>query len=336
MVCILGKEIHRYSCETWRISRFANTNTATPKKIKEHMKADDITILEFQNHIQTFRKKTNTVDSFVKKREQPSFVDTQDWSQQMIYYFKERWEDEERDKTTTTNDVAIDIHTITGVQDDTNMNKPMPKKRKKANNDIGDKSEGSKRQKYTPWSWEMYKKFIDIVLKLGGCQDATPSKIIQYMKDDNVRISEVQNQFKKFKAKTKRVHKFLIKNKQPPNSETNKWSQEMLYYYQESYESIQGTDNQTPAENKGISKEYIDIGDPMQTCKSCKAKLWKAETKTKGITEEDSFTMCYKKGEVEIPKMANPPNELLELYTGNYEISKRFFHDIRKFNMMYN
>ena len=81
--------------------------------------------------------------------------------------------------------------------------------------------------------------------------------------------------------------------------------------------------------------EYIDIGDPMQTCKSCKAKLWRAETKTKGLKEEDSFTMCCKKGEVQIPKMAEPPKELLELYTASDQISKRFFHDIRKFNMMY-
>ncbi|PWA74916.1 DNA helicase Pif1-like protein [Artemisia annua] len=269
------------------VVKLGGSQAATPKKIKEHMKEDDITILELKKHIETFRQKTNTVDSFVKTRKQPSFVDTQDWTQQMIYYFKERWEDKERVKTTTTHDIAKDINTKTHVQKDPNMNKPVPKKRRKTNNDIGDKTEGSKRQKYTPWTWEMNKKFIDIVLKLGGCEDATPSKIIQCMKDDNLKISEVQNQFK------------------------------------ERCKSMQGTDNQTPAEHKGISKEYIDIGNPTQTCKSCKAKLWRAETKTKGLKEEDSFSMCCKKGEVEIPKMATPPKELLELYTGNDKIKRK-------------
>ncbi|PWA62019.1 DNA helicase Pif1-like protein [Artemisia annua] len=282
------------------------------------MKDDDITILELQTHLQTFRRKTKAVDTFVNTRQQPTFVDTEDWTQQMIYYFKERWEHE----------------------NNPNINKPAANKRKKEQNNIGHKSERSKKQKktiqkYTTWSLEMCKKFIEIVVKLGGCQDATPSKILEYMKDDNVTISDVQNHFKKFRGKSKRVDHYVLKNQQPTISETKKWSKELLYYFQVSCKSNQGTQDQTPTEFKGISKEYIDIGEPTETCQSCKAKLWRAETKTKGITEEYSFTMCCKKGEVEIPKMATPPKELLELYTGNDEISKRFFHDIRKFNMMY-
>ncbi|PWA95093.1 hypothetical protein CTI12_AA052650 [Artemisia annua] len=51
-----------------------------------------------------------------------------------------------------------------------------------------------------------------------------------------------------------------------------------------------------PAESncKGISKAYIDIGDPIHTCKTCKAKLWTAEAKkgNKKVTEDDTFTLC--------------------------------------------
>ena len=61
----------------------------------------------------------------------------------------------------------------------------------------------------------------------------------------------------KFKPKKKRVEIFLIKNQQPTNSERNKWTEDMLYYYQESCTSLQGTHNQTPAEHKGISKGIL-------------------------------------------------------------------------------
>ncbi|PWA80545.1 DNA helicase Pif1-like protein [Artemisia annua] len=332
------------------VVKLGGSQAAIPKKIIEHMKDDDITIWEIQKHLQIFRRKTNIVDIFVKTNQQPSFVDTQDWTQQMLYYFKERWEEEGRRKKQTTHDVAVVNTTEITVQNNTNMSKPMSKKRKKQNNVICDKSKETKKQvadksflstiihlcnykrvtyieitfqKYTTWSWEMCKKFIHIVVELGGCQDATPKRIIQHMKEDNVTLSEVQNHFKKFKAKTKMVDNYVINNQQPTISETTKWSEEMLYYFQESCESRQGTQDQIPAEYKGISKEYIDIGDPTQACKSCKAKIWRGETKTKGIKEEDSFSMCCKKGEVEIPKMATPPKELLELYTGNDKISKR-------------
>ncbi|PWA92285.1 hypothetical protein CTI12_AA082010 [Artemisia annua] len=188
-------------------------------------------------------KKTNIVDNFVNTNEQPSFVDTQDWTLQMIYYFKERWEQVERQKSSSADHVTIYKTIEATAEIDANIKKTAVNKRDKPDSIITDQSK--------PKKTDMCKKFIDIVLKLGRCQ------------------------------------------------------------------------------------VYIDIGDPIQTCKSCKAKLWRADTKTKGITEKNSFTMCCKKGEVEIPKMANPPKELLELYTGNDQISKRFFHDIRKFNRMY-
>ena len=82
----------------------------------------------------------------MESKQQPSFVDTEDWTQLMIYYFKERWEDKEKDGTPKTHDIAKDKTTKTHVQNDPNMNNQVPKKRKKTNNDIGHKSEGSKRQ----------------------------------------------------------------------------------------------------------------------------------------------------------------------------------------------
>ena len=61
----------------------------------------------------------------------------------------------------------------------------------------------------------------------------------------------------KFKAKAKRVDEFIIQNKQPPKSETNKWSEEMMYYFQASIESIKGIENKTTNDYKGISKGIL-------------------------------------------------------------------------------
>ncbi|GJY76553.1 DNA helicase PIF1-like protein [Tanacetum coccineum] len=194
------------------VVKLGGAQAATPKKILHHMKEDDITLFEIKNNLQ----KTKTVDNFVDTKQQPTFVDTQDWTQQMLYYFKERWEKEETCKTQTTDHIAGP----------------------KICNVISHKCKASKKQKYTTWSEEMVKKFIDIVFKLGGSQDATPYRIIQHMKDDNVTVAEVQNHLKV------------------------------------SWEKLHGSENSTFAAYKGISKVYMDIGDQIQTCHACKAKLW--------------------------------------------------------------
>nr|GEX51378.1 hypothetical protein [Tanacetum cinerariifolium] len=282
------------------VVKLGGCQAATPKKIKEHMKDDDITILELQSHLQAFRRttktidnfvntkqqptlvdtedwtskmafrqKTTTVDNFVRTKQQPTFVDTKDWTQQMVYYFKER--DEKTDD----------------------------KKRKITDNVIGDESKATKKKKYTTWSIETCKKFIDIVVKHGGSKDATPNRIKQQMKDDNVTLFEVQNHFK---VRSEEIHE----------SETS-----------------------TPPEYKGISKVYIDIGDKIQTCHACKSKLWTRETNQKQITKRSSFAMCCKKGQVQLPKMEDPPKDLLDLFTTNDATSKYFIHNIRKFNSIF-
>ncbi|GJV95240.1 putative PIF1 DNA helicase/replication protein A1-like protein [Tanacetum coccineum] len=255
------------------VVKLGGAQAATPKKILQHMKEDNITLLEIKSNL----KRTKAVDNFVKTKQQPTFVDTQDWTQQMLYYFKERWEKAETYKRQTTDHIAG----------------------QKIGNVISDKCKATKKQKYTTWSKEMCKKFIDILFKLGGSQDATPYKIIQYMKDDNVTVSEVQNHLKV------------------------------------SWENLHGSENTTPAEYKAISKVYMDIGDQIQTCHACKAKLWTGETNKKQISKKSSFSMCCKKGLVLLPKMEDPPKDLLDLFTANDATSKYFIHHIRMFNSIF-
>ncbi|GKD97027.1 DNA helicase PIF1-like protein, partial [Tanacetum coccineum] len=297
------------------VVKLGGSQAATPKKIKQHMKDDDITLSELQSHLQAFRLATKTVDQFVNTKQPPTLVDTEDWTSKMLYYFKSRWEEEERQKKPTNNDVAVEKIIESTVQNDTNMKRrtksldkkfidivvklggcqaatPEKIKEHMKEHDITILELQSNLQKYTTWPIEMCKKFIDVMLELGGSQDATPNTITEHMKDDNVTLSEVQNHLK-------------------------------------------GSEKSTPAEYKGISKVYMDIGDPIQTCHACQAKLWTGETNKKQITKKISFTMCCKKGQVLLPKMEDPPKDLLDLFTANDATSKYFIHNIRKFNSIF-
>ncbi|GJV96101.1 transcription factor HHO3-like protein [Tanacetum coccineum] len=75
--------------------------------------------------------------------------------------------------------------------------------------------DGTKRG-YQGLCLEMCKDFIDAVLKLGGAQEATPKKIQEHMKHDDINLSSIQNHLKIFRRKTKLVDDF-IDNKQLPS-----------------------------------------------------------------------------------------------------------------------
>ncbi|GKC54331.1 ATP-dependent DNA helicase RRM3-like protein [Tanacetum coccineum] len=127
----------------------------------------------------------------MRTKQQPTFVDTKDWTQQMVYYFKERWENEDKNKKPTTDNIAVEEIIESTGQNDINMKR---------------------------WNKCLDRKFIDIVVKLGGFQAATPEKIIQHMKEDDITILELQN------------------------------------HLQVSWEKLHGSENSAPASYKGISK----------------------------------------------------------------------------------
>ncbi|PWA95896.1 hypothetical protein CTI12_AA045390 [Artemisia annua] len=91
------------------------------------------------------------------------------------------------------------------------------------------------------------------------------------------------------------------------------------------------------ASTKGISKEYIDIGDDTFTCSQCMAKVWAAEASEERVSGKngDSFSICCMNGKIKLDRMIDPPEELLRLFKSDDKISKFFQHDIRKFNMMF-
>uniref|UniRef100_A0A0D3EC33 ATP-dependent DNA helicase n=1 Tax=Brassica oleracea var. oleracea TaxID=109376 RepID=A0A0D3EC33_BRAOL len=87
----------------------------------------------------------------------------------------------------------------------------------------------------------------------------------------------------------------------------------------------------------GIQKNgYYDDGDPGWNCKFCQAYMWYGETIGKRRRSANPvFTMCCKHGKVVLPRLANPPMELMTLLCKGDELSKHYREFIRAYNMMF-
>ncbi|GJT54627.1 putative helitron helicase-like domain-containing protein [Tanacetum coccineum] len=256
-ICTSSKQQEKWPAHLHRmfvnaVVQLGGSKAATPAKISSLMKVAGLTHDQIKSHLQNFRLRTSIVDTFIQDNIQPSFTDTAEWTQDMIYYFKERWQKKANLSKTSLYEVSI-RETTKIPQTTTN------KKRKRSQPD--------------------------------------------YLKERHESI----------------LNEELLHEVEVISSPE----------YKKAYE--------TESNCQGISKAYIDIGDPIQTCKMCKAKLWTAEAKkgNKKVTKEDSFSMCCMNGIVELSNMENPPEALLKLYTSDDETSKHFRHHIRKYNMMF-
>ncbi|GKB34511.1 hypothetical protein Tco_0879453, partial [Tanacetum coccineum] len=87
----------------------------------------------------------------------------------------------------------------------------------------------------------------------------------------------------------------------------------------------------------GISKDYIDHGDPRFECSSCGAMLWFAE-KNRGAsnTNIDSYSICCMRGKVKLDvDIMEPPKLLKDLITKQHPKSASFLDNIRRYNSMF-
>ncbi|XP_071699877.1 uncharacterized protein [Rutidosis leptorrhynchoides] len=87
---------------------------------------------------------------------------------------------------------------------------------------------------------------------------------------------------------------------------------------------------------KGISADYIDVGDAIYVCTACKARLWKAEALhgNKSFISK-MYSLCCLHGKVVLPNLIPPPEYLLDLYRGQSAKSKNFVDNVRWYNMMF-
>nr|XP_043611794.1 uncharacterized protein LOC122583457 [Erigeron canadensis] len=98
------------------------------------------------------------------------------------------------------------------------------------------------------------------------------------------------------------------------------------------------TDDMVQQKNKsiGICSEYLDVGDPDQCCKTCKALLWYDEATTNNpYLTKPSFSLCCGGGKVQLSNLKKPPTMLLDLYSGKHAASKDFLDNIRRYNIMF-
>ena len=67
-------------------------------------------------------------------------------------------------------------------------------------------------------------------------------------------------------------------------------------------------------------------------CSGCGALHWKDEKLAKSSWTNPSFGMCCFSGKVDLPKLHDPPPELLQLLSGTDNIAKHFRKHIRQYN----
>ncbi|PWA44442.1 hypothetical protein CTI12_AA526410 [Artemisia annua] len=69
----------------------------------------------------------------------------------------------------------------------------------------------------------------------------------------------------------------------------------------------------------GISRDYIDHGDPIYKCGDCNALLWQSDSMVGSInTVNGSYSLCCGRGKVMLTnEIVNPPPLLLDLISGN-------------------
>ncbi|PWA73313.1 hypothetical protein CTI12_AA260590 [Artemisia annua] len=87
----------------------------------------------------------------------------------------------------------------------------------------------------------------------------------------------------------------------------------------------------------GISKDYIDHGNPIFKCGDCNALLWHSESMV-GSTHvgNGSYSHCCGRGKVMLTnEIVNPPPLLLDLISGNNPKSNSFIDNIRRYNAMF-
>nr|GEW01674.1 hypothetical protein [Tanacetum cinerariifolium] len=86
----------------------------------------------------------------------------------------------------------------------------------------------------------------------------------------------------------------------------------------------------------GISKDYLDHGDPTFPCESCGALLWHAETRRRATNALDrSYSICCSRGKVKLGTKLEPPQLLKDLITNEHHKSASFIDNIRRYNSMF-
>ena len=67
-------------------------------------------------------------------------------------------------------------------------------------------------------------------------------------------------------------------------------------------------------------------------CRSCGALHWMSEQLVNSSNRNPLFGMCCTSGKIKLPKLDDPPGEILNLLSGQDYIAKKFRENIQKYN----
>nr|KAJ0190338.1 hypothetical protein LSAT_V11C800411510 [Lactuca sativa] len=85
----------------------------------------------------------------------------------------------------------------------------------------------------------------------------------------------------------------------------------------------------------GISKEYLDHGDQIVVCQTCRAKLWTNESIRGKQKKSTNFSLCCGYGKVQLPDLKKAPPTYERMFQSNDCKSKNFRKNIRRYNSMF-
>jgi hypothetical protein len=90
------------------------------------------------------------------------------------------------------------------------------------------------------------------------------------------------------------------------------------------------------SQSGGGKVEYLNIGHPDRICEDCGAMMWYHERTKKAYNpRKPKFSLCCRKGRVEIAPYPRLPQPLHDLYHKLDKKSKFFLANIRSFNSMF-
>ncbi|GKA05334.1 transcription factor HHO2-like protein [Tanacetum coccineum] len=111
--------------------------------------------------------------------------------------------------------------------------------------DVAQKEPGTKKQKRKRWNACLDKKFIDIIVQLGGSKAATPKRILEHMKEDGITLLEIQSHLQTFRRKAKKVDNYVNTSKNPTFVDTADLTLQMDNYFKEMPEEEESFKRQT-------------------------------------------------------------------------------------------
>ena len=80
---------------------------------------------------------------------------------------------------------------------------------------------------------------------------------------------------------------------------------------------------------------YHDYGDVDYACPDCGALMWFFEKVKSTSNDDPEFSICCRRGKIEMSKLIEAPRPLCDLLNGSHKYSRKYWDNIIGYNMMF-